>query len=185
MGWISRYDLEKMGFAALGENVLISEKASIYNPSKISFGSNVRIDDFCVLSAGDGGFKIGNYVHIALQASLVGAGKITMGDFSGLSSRVSIYSSNEDYSGAFLTNPTVPREFCGVTNADVVIEKHVIIGSGSIVLPGVTVGEGCAVAALSMVKKDCAPFGIYSGVPAQRIRERKKDLLELEKKLAG
>jgi acetyltransferase-like isoleucine patch superfamily enzyme len=185
MGWISREHLEAMGFAALGENVLISEKASIYNCAKISLASNIRIDDFCVLSAGAGGFVIGNYVHIALQASLIGAGKITMGDFSGLSSRVSIYSSNEDYSGAFLTNPTVPKEYSGVTHADVVLEKHVIVGSGSIVLPGVTIGEGCAIAALSLVKKDCAPFGIYSGVPAQRVRERKQDLLELEKKLTG
>jgi acetyltransferase-like isoleucine patch superfamily enzyme len=185
MGWIPRTELERMGFAALGENVLISEKASIYNCANIILGSNIRIDDFCVISAGAGGITIGDYVHIALQTSLIGAGKITLSAFSGLSSRVSIYSSNEDYSGAFLTNPTVPAEYSGVTHADVFIGRHVIIGSGSIVLPGVTIEEGCAIAALSLVKNNCNAFGIYSGAPVKRIRERKRDLLDLEKKLIG
>tara|TARA_B100000780_G_C21089383_1_gene439002 strand:+ start:981 stop:1544 length:564 start_codon:yes stop_codon:yes gene_type:complete len=183
MGWILQDKLKSMGFAALGEHVLISEKASIYGADKIRLGNNVRIDDFALLSAGAGGIEIGDYVHIAIQSSLIGAGKITMASFSGLSSRVSVYSSNEDYSGATLTNPTVPKEYSGTIHADVMIGRHVIIGSGSIVLPGVTIEEGCAVAALSMVKKDCAAFGIYSGVPASRVKERKRDLLELEKKL--
>jgi galactoside O-acetyltransferase len=185
MGWIPRTELERMGFAASGENVLISEKASLYNCAKITLGSNIRIDDFCVLSAGAGGIEIGDYVHIALQTSLIGAGKIRLSAFSGLSSRVSIYSSNEDYSGAFLTNPTIPPEYSGVTHADVLIGKHVIVGSGSIVLPGVTIEDGCAIAALSLVKNNCEAFGIYSGVPVKRIRERKRDLLDLEKKLIG
>lgn len=183
MGWINRSDLEKMGFATLGENVLISEKASLYNCTKISLGKNIRIDDFCVLSAGAGGIEIGNYVHIALQTSLIGAGKITLSDFSGLSSRISIYSSNEDYSGTSLTNPTIPPEYSNVTHADVFIGKHVIIGSGSIVLPGALIEEGCAIAALSLVKNRCEAFGIYSGVPVKRLRERKRDLLNLELKL--
>jgi galactoside O-acetyltransferase len=63
------------------------------------------------------------------------------------------------------------------------IGSHVIIGAGSIVLPGVTLEEGVAVGALSLVKKDCEAFGIYMGVPAKRIGGRKRDLLELEQQL--
>jgi len=120
-------------------------------------------------------------VHIAVGSSLIGAGKITMSDFSGLSSRVSIYSSSDDYSGAFLTNPTVPSEYTGVTHADVCLGKHVIVGSGSVILPGVTLEDGVAVGALSLVHKNCEAFGIYAGNPVRRIRERKRDLLEIEK----
>ena len=183
MSIYSAEELQILGLAGFGEDVRISKKASIYNPGHISVGSHVRIDDFCVLSAGEGGIEIGDYVHIAVYCSLMGRGKIKLDDFSGLSSRVSIYSSNEDYSGAHLTNPTVPNQFTGVTHGDVLLEKHVIIGAGTVVLPGVRLEEGVAIGSLSLVAKNCAAFGIYSGVPAQRIRERRRDLLELEVQL--
>ena len=183
MTWLSRSDIESMGFAATGGNVLISDRASFHNCANISLGNNVRIDDFCVLSAGAGGIDIGNYIHVAIFSSLIGAGNISLADFSNISSRVAIYSSNDDYSGKVLTNPTVPPQFANVEHADVRIGRHVIIGAGSIILPGVTLEEGVAVGALSLVKTDCKSFGIYAGVPAKRIGERKRNLLELEQKL--
>ena len=183
MAWLSDQQITEMGFAIVGTNVLLSDKATYYNCTNIRLGSNIRIDDFCVLSAGDGGIDIGNYIHIAVYSSLIGAGNITLADFSNISSRVAIYSSNDDYSGEAMTNPTVPTKFTNVYHADVTIGKHVIIGAGSIILPGVTLEEGVAVGALSLVKKDCQAFGIYMGSPAKRIGERKRDLLTIEQKL--
>lgn len=181
MGYLSPQQIHEIGFSSIGKNPLLSDKASYYNCKNVKIGDNVRIDDFCVISAGAGGIEIGNHVHIAVYASLIGAGKITVSDFSGISSRVAIYSSNDDYSGSFLTGPTVPSEFTNVTNADVFIGPHVIIGAGSVVLPGVTLEEGVAIGALSLVSRDCEAFGMYSGVPAKRIKERKKDLLQMER----
>lgn len=181
MGFFTVEELNNLGFASFGENVFISKRASIYNSGRITIGNNVRIDDYCVMSAGDGGIEIGDYVHIAVFCSLIGTGKITLSDFSGLSSKVSIYSSNDDYSGEHLTNPTVPREFSGVESADVTIGKHAIVGSGSVILPGVVLEEGVAIAALSLVSKSCTAFGVYSG--NRRIGERKRGLLELEMQL--
>lgn len=183
MGTLSREILEKMGFASIGQNVNISARASFYNTANISIGNNVRIDDFCVLSAGAGGIFLFDYIHIAVYSSLIGAGKITLLDFCGLASRVSIYSSNDDYSGAKMTNPTVPSRFSGVTHADVTLGKHVIVGTGSVILPGVTLHEGVAIGALSLVNKNCEAFGIYAGTPARYIGDRKKELLMLEKDL--
>ena len=180
---MSQQQIKSLGFARVGEKVFLSEKASFYNCASIQIGSNVRVDDFCVLSAGKGGIVLGDYIHIAVYTSIIGQGKIELDDFSGLSSRVAIYSSNEDYSGATLTNPMVPAMYSGVIHADVSLAKHVIVGSGSVILPGVILHEGVAVAALSLVNKNCEPFGIYSGVPAKRIRNRKTDLLELERRL--
>lgn len=177
---LSRTEMEEIGFSELGEDVQLSEYARFYGVDKIAIGNHVRIDDFCVLSAGSGGIRIGNYVHIAVFSSLIGQGEIILSDFSGLSSRVSIYSSSDDYSGASLTNPTVPREFTNVVNAKVRIGRHVIIGSGCVILPGVNIDDGTAVGALSLVKHDCNPFSIYAGYPAKRIKERSRDLLELE-----
>ncbi len=169
MAFYSPEDLLTLGLARFGSNVLISRKASLYNPGNIAIGDNVRIDDFCVLSAGEGGIEIGSYVHLAVYTSLIGAGKIDIRDFCNLSSRVSIYSSNDDYSGLSMTNPMVPDHFKKVQSADVLLEKHVIVGSGSIVLPGVTPHEGVAIGALSLVKETCHAFGIYAG--DRRIRE--------------
>ena len=182
MAMLNREAIEAIGFAAVGENVQISDRASFYGVQNIVIGNNVRIDDFCVLAAGIDGIWIGNYVHIATGSSLIGSGKITICDFSGLSSRVSVYSSSDDYSGAVMTNPTVPVKYTGVAHADVFLGKHVIVGSGSVILPGVTLEDGVAIGALSLVNKNCKAFGIYVGNPACRIKERKRDLLDLERK---
>ncbi|MFS6538276.1 acyltransferase [Idiomarina loihiensis] len=181
MAFLTEVELTKLGFSGLGSNVLISNKASIYNPANISIGSNVRIDDFCVLSAGVGGIEIGSNIHIAVFSSIIGVGRVTLSDFCNISSRVSIYSSNDDYSGTSMTNPTIPDEYKNVTVADVYIGRHVIIGSGSVILPGVMIGHGSAVGALSLVNKDCEENKIYSGVPAKYLKEREKDFLKLEK----
>lgn len=183
MAYLTREAVANLGFAEVGEGVLISDRASFYNCANIAIGNNVRIDDFCVFSAGKGGIKIGQNVHVAVFSSLIGAGAITISDFCNVSSRVSIYSSSDDYSGAVMTNPTVPSEYTGVIHADVFLAKHVIIGCGSVVLPGVVLGEGAAIGALSLVSSNCMPFGIYAGSPVKLIRQRKKCLLELEEKL--
>lgn len=178
---LNRKELALLGFQSVGDNVQISDRASFYGASRISIGNNTRIDDFCILSAGEGGIFIAEHVHIAVFSSLIGAGKITISDFCNISSRVSMYSSNDDYSGVCMTNPTVPVKYTNVAHADVFLGRHVIVGSGSVVLPGVTLEEGVAVGALSLVNRNCEAFGIYAGNPARRIKERKRDLLELEK----
>lgn len=179
MGLLSQESLTTMGFAFVGRNVRISDRASFYGASRISLGDDVRIDDFCVLSAGEGGISIGRNVHVAVYSSLIGAGRIEIRDFANISSRVSIYSSNDDYSGEWMTNPTVPLEYTNVSNAPVLIGNHAIIGSGCVVLPGVTIGDGAAIGSLSMVNVDCEPFTVYGGVPAKRIKERNRALLDV------
>lgn len=182
MAILTQSELIDMNFADIGENVFISNKASFYNCRKISIGNNVRIDDFCVISAGHGGIYIGNNIHLAVYSSIIGAEKVVISDFANISSRVSIYSSSDDYSGTTMTNPMIPDEFKSVTHAPVYIGRHVIIGSGSIVLPNVTLEEGVAIGSLSLVNRDCARFSVYAGIPVKKIKERKTDLLDLEKK---
>ncbi|WP_275451441.1 acyltransferase [Photobacterium sanctipauli] len=157
----------------------ISNKASFYGISKISIGDNTRIDDFCVLSAGVGGINIGRNVHIAVYSSLIGAGEINVDDYANISSKVAIYSSTDDFSGSFLTNPTMPADLTNVLSSPVTLGKHVIIGSGCVVLPGVTISSGAAIGALSLVKNNVPEFEIFAGTPAIKISERKKDLLKL------
>ena len=182
MALLTLQQIVEMGFKSHG-TLNLSEKASFYGSKRISVGLQTRIDDFCVLSAGAGGISIGRNVHIAVYTSLIGAGRIEVHDFANISSKVAIYSSNDDYSGSFMTNPTVPAEYTNVSHASVTIGRHAIIGCGAVILPGVTIGEGAAVGALSLVTKDVAPFTIVAGTPAKVIGERKRDLLALEEQL--
>ena len=182
MTFFTDEELAQLGLAHAGVGVRISRLAVLHNPAGISVGDYVRIDDFCVLSAGAGGIEIGKYVHLAAFVSLIGKGKIVLMDFAGLSSRVSVYSSNDDYSGQYMSNPTVPQQFTNVTSGPVSIGRHVIVGSGSVIMPNVTIGEGVAVGALSLVCNDCEPFGIYAGTPVRYIKRRRRELLDIERR---
>jgi len=181
MAFYTNDDLKKLGFSSFGNNVLISDKASIYGANRIKIGNNVRIDDFCILSAGESGIEIGSNVHIACYVSLIGSEKITISDFSGISSKCSIYSSTDDYSGEYLTGPTVPDKFKNIISKPVFLGKHVIVGSGSVILPGVILQAGVAVGAMSLVNKSFDEFKIIGGIPAKILKDRNKNLLTLEK----
>jgi acetyltransferase-like isoleucine patch superfamily enzyme len=178
MAYLTEIELQKFGFKTLGKNVKISDKASVYNPEKIEIGDHSRIDDFCVIS---GKIKLGRYVHIAPFCLVAGGDKgIQMDDFSGLAYQVQIFSQSDDYTGRSLTNPTVPSKYKKETKRFVHLAKHVIVGAGSIVFPGVYLAEGCSVGAMTLVSKSTEPWGIYVGNPAKRVKERKKTLLDLE-----
>lgn len=181
----SAEELSSIGFKSVGTAVLVSRKASIYNPGSITLGHHVRIDDFCILSGG-GGITIGSYIHIAPNVSLYGEAGIILEDFCGISSRTVLYSATDDYSGASLTNPMIPKEFKPTYQAaKIILRKHALIGTNSTVLPGVELGEGVAVGAHSLVTKSCEAWGIYVGVPARRIKERSRKILELEQQFLG
>lgn len=182
MSFLTQTQLENIGFKSLGKNVLLSDKASIYNPKNISIGDNTRIDDFVILSAGEGGIELGKNIHIACFATIIGKGKVVMCDYSGLSSRVSVYSSSDNYSGEYMTNPCVPADFTNVIHKDVTIGKHVVVGASSVILPGVSISDGSAVGAMSLVTKNVAEFEIVAGVPARKVKNRKRNILDLELK---
>lgn len=173
----SEQELKEIGFKSLGENVLISKKTSIYGASNISIGNNVRIDDFSLLS---GKITIGNNVHISAYVSLfAGDAGIELGNYVGVSSRSVVYATTDDYSGEYLTNPTVPDKYKNVINDKVTMGEHALIGTGCTVLPGVTVGDGVSVGAMSLINKDLEEWSIYVGIPCKKIKDRSKKLLEL------
>ena len=179
MAYYTKEQLKQLGFKDIGENVKISDKASIYNCDQIEIGDNSRIDDFCVVS---GKIKIGRNVHIAPFCLVAGGEKgIVFEDFSGLAYQVQVFTQSDDYSGRTLTNPTIPDEYKKEAKKEVFIGKHSIVGAGSIIMPGVVFAEGTSVGALSLVRKKTEEWSIYLGNPAKKIASRKKDLLELEK----
>lgn len=180
MSFLTNRELEKIGFKYIGSNVLVSSKCSIYNPSNIAIGDNSRIDDFSILSAGEGGITIGKCVHIGCYSALIGNAKIFMDDYSGLSSKVSVYASSDDYSGEYMTNPCIPSEFKKTYDSSVHIGRHSVIGSGCVILPGVTIGDCSAVGSMSLVRHNVDDFEVVVGIPAKFLKHRRPDLLKLE-----
>ena len=177
----SQEEVAKLGFANIGDNVLISKKCSFYGIQNISIGNNVRIDDFCILS---GNIQIGDYVHIAAYVGLfAGHTGIEIDDFCGISSRTVLYAESDDYGGGYLTNPTVPEEYKHIVCGKVVLAKHSLIGSGCTVLPGVNLGEGASVGSMSFINKSLPPWTVSFGIPCKVYTQRKKDLLVFEKQM--
>jgi galactoside O-acetyltransferase len=184
-GYYNEHELAGFGFKSIGTHVRVAKNMTIIGMENISLGNNVRIDGYGTLVAAGatGSISIGSFVHIGGWCYLSACDGIVMEDFSGLSQGVCIYSRTDDYSGRHLTNPTVPHKFTGLTCGTVTLKRHVIIGSGTVILPKVTIGEGSSVGALSLVNKSLDPWGVYFGSPATRLMARSKRLLELEAEL--
>jgi acetyltransferase-like isoleucine patch superfamily enzyme len=177
MGYLSDLQLKDLNFKTLGKNVKISDKACIYNPEQISIGDNSRIDDFCVVS---GNVEIGAYCHITPMCLIAGGTPgVILADYSTLAYGVKLFSQSDDYSGETLTNSLIPKKYKKEIFKSTSVGKFAIVGAGSVILPGANIAEGCSVGAMSLVSRETKPWGIYFGVPARRVSERKTDMLEL------
>ena len=180
MNYFTQEEIKNIGFKKIGSNVLISKKASILDPKKIEIGSNSRIDDFSLLY---GSIKIGRNVHVTPMC-LIGAGKtkIQIDDFCTLAYGVKIFSQSDDYLNGNMTNSTVDDKFKKIQRGRILIKKHCIIGTNSIVFPGCTLQEGTAVGAMSLINKNTKSWSVYVGIPANFKKIRKKIPSSLIKK---
>lgn len=169
--FLDRESLDRMGFRSLGENVLIHQSCVIVNPQSVSIGSNVRIDAFTVLSV-SGGLSIGSYAHISTHVLAVGAGAFTMSDYSNLASGAKVFTSSDDFASGNLLGPTVPADARSVITAPVHFGQHVVVGAGSIIMPGSTIPDGTTIGALSLVKGMLREWTVYAGVPASPLKPR-------------
>ena len=163
---------------AAERRILIHSTAVIVNFDNIRFGRNVRIDPYVVLSCSD--LRFGENIHVATGVGIFGAAPVTFADFSGVAAYSLVYSSNDDYSGASMTGPTLPKSYTNVTSAPVTIGRHVIIGARSIVLPGSVLHEGAATGAGTLVKGELPPWSISVGAPSRVVRRRLKGCLDFE-----
>lgn len=173
--FLSRDVLLALGFARLGEDVLIHSTVVIVDCGKISLGSRVRIDPYVIIST-RGGVEFGNNVHLGGHSVLAGHAAIHFDDFVNISHYVGIYTSNEDLSGRTLSNPTVAG-FGAIRTASVSFGRHSAVGAGSLVLPGARFAEGSILGAMSRVSRPMKPWTNYAGIPARRMRDRRQDVL--------
>jgi len=183
-GYAQSDELKTLGFAAVGSNVSIARNCTIIGVERISIGNNVRIDGPTTIVVGEDSFlEIGSFIHISGGCHLAASAPLTFGDFSGLSQGVRIFTATDDYTGKTLTNPMVPAKFKDVTKGAVELGRHVIVGAGSVILPGASIGEGSSVGALALVTRPLPEWKICAGTPCKPIKSRRQDLLSLEQQM--
>lgn len=179
-GYYSENDLRNTGFKMLGNNVSISKNSTFIGVENISIGNNVRIDGNVTFVVVTGHINLGNYIHVGGSSHINGLGGVDILNFCTISQGVRIYSASDDYSGESYTNPTIPSHLKKLNIAKIILNEYVIIGSGSVVLPGVELGQGAAVGALSLVNSDLLPWSVYAGSPIKKLSDRSKNLLKLK-----
>jgi len=61
---------------------------------------------------------------------------------------------------------------CGFTRGDILVGNDVWLCSNSVVLSGVSIGDGAIVSAGAIVTRDVAPYSVVAGSPARHVRWR-------------
>lgn len=172
----SEQELSELGFKSVGKNVRISRNARFYGIGNISIADNVRIDDFCILS---GKITIGSNIHIGAYVALYGSCGIVLEDYTGISSRTTIYSAMDDFGGDYLVGPIHKQAQTNVEGAEVILRKYSQVCAHCLVFPGVEIGEGAVIGACSMVRYSVDGWGIYIGTPVRLLKQRNRNLVDI------
>jgi acetyltransferase-like isoleucine patch superfamily enzyme len=156
------------------------EYTKILGVENIEFGHDIIIDDFTLIYATNK-IKVGNYVHIACFASITGGGEVEIADFSAISQGVRLLTGTDDFKDWGFGNSTINEKYRNTLRAPIKIGKFCIIGANSVILPGVTIGEGVTVGANSVVTKNLEPWGVYIGNKRFKERDRAAVLKNYER----
>ena len=154
--------------ARIGENVIFENGVLAFHPETIELGDNVYIGHYTILK---GYYRnkmvIGDDTWIGQQCFLHSAGGLTIGEAVGIGPGVKILTSAhnlEELGKPILHNPI---EFAPVRIGD-----GSDLGTGAVVLPGVSIGRGVQIAAGAVVSTDVEDYAIATGVPAKMVRKR-------------
>lgn len=158
-----------------GKNLILEDGVSINALSEqgITLGDHVSIARNCILfctgiiAQKGTGITIGDRTGISARAYFAGQGGITIGNDVIMGPNVQIFSENHAFA-----DPGLTIKEQGVIKDPVVIGNNCWIGGGATILAGVHIGDGCVVAAGSVVTKSVAANSIVAGVPAKVIKSR-------------
>lgn len=131
--------------------------------NRFSLGKYSVVEDFSCLNNAVGDLTIGDYTRIGLRNTIIGP--VNIGNHVNLAQNVTVTGLNHNYQDA---EKMIDEQ--GVSTLPVVIEDDVWVGANSVILPGVTLGKHCVVAAGSVVSHSVPPYSICAGCPARIIK---------------
>ena len=161
----------KRTLGAMGRGCLIEAGANISGPENVYLDEFVLIDQYAQLVAPEGYIRIGRRCHIAQFSIILGHGCVEIGDYAAVGGTI-LSASDWPRNGKRVSGPMVPVSHRNLLKKKVVIGKDALIGRGSVIFPGVTVGEGAIVAVNSVVISDIKPWTVVMGSPAKVIGKR-------------
>ena len=149
-----------------GKHSVIHRSARIDTPPyrKFSLGDYSVVESFACINNAVGDVLIGDYTRIGLHNTIIGPVKI--GSHVNLAQGITVTALNHNFDD---TNKRIDEQ--GVSTKAVTIEDDVWIGTNAVILPGVTIGNHCVVAAGAVVTKDVPPHSLVAGVPAKVIKQ--------------
>jgi len=151
----------------LGDGAQIGRSVSIVHPHTFQIGAGLFLGDQAILQGRhDGRCTLGDRVWIGPQAFL-DARDLVIGDCVGIGPGVRVLGAQ--HSGEPLDRPVIETD---QEARPVRIESWADVGTGAIVLTGVTIGHGAIVGAGAVVTRDVPPRSIVAGVPARVLRNR-------------
>ncbi|HTR25347.1 MAG TPA: acyltransferase [Terriglobales bacterium] len=142
-------------------------RGSLYRWFGMSLARGARIAPGCWVLGGPSRISIGAGSVINRGVVLDGRFPLTIGENVSVSIQTIILTLEHDLSAP---------DFRAV-GAPVVIGDRVFLGARAIVLPGIFIGEGAAVAAGAVVTHDVEPYAVVAGVPARVIGSRPRNLV--------
>ena len=149
-----------------GKHSVIHRSARMDTPPyrKFSLGNYSVVESFACINNAVGDVLIGDYTRIGLHNTIIGP--VRIGNHVNLAQGITVTALNHNFDD---TNKRIDEQ--GVSTNAVTIEDDVWIGANVVVLPGVTIGTHCVVAAGAVVTKDVPPHSLVAGVPAKVIKQ--------------
>lgn len=168
--------IRNRGFLSVGSQFIAEEWCEINAMSKrgVVFGNKVTVGAHALIrpsnyygGAVGEGLVVGDNSNIGPFAYIGCSGFIRIGKNVMMGPRVGLYAENHVFD-----RTDIPMRDQGVSRKYVIIEDDCWLGANSVVLAGVTIGNGAIVSAGSVVTKDVPPMSIVGGVPARVLRQR-------------
>lgn len=126
-------------------------------------GKHSVIESFCCINNAVGDVTIGDYTRIGIHNTIIGP--VCIGNHVNLAQGITITALNHNFEDA---SKRIDEQ--GISTKPVVIGDDVWIGANAVILPGVTIGSHCVVAAGAVVTKDVPDNCVVGGVPAKVIK---------------
>lgn len=133
---------------------------------KFSLGRQSVVESYCCINNAVGDVIIGDHTRIGIHCTVIGP--VTIGSHVNLAQGITVTALNHNFED---TGKRIDQQ--GVSTIPVVIGDDVWIGANAVVLPGVTIGKHCVVAAGAVVTKDVPDFTVVGGVPAKILKTLK------------